>query len=337
MCQDIKGNRQGGEVDVGLAEWQAGIIGVSSHHTTQCAAVVGQPMHELVKSWPPIDSDVAPVSAGWSRQKESLAARPTLGSPVAHTEGCGGNAIIQNYSVIARRLGVTSNGRLVEGLRRNLHIRDGMLTLDAGCGCGGDARQLARKTGAYVVCLDLNSPMLARVPSEMPRIRADVLSMPFTDGCFDRLYAVNLLQLLPERRSFLLEAARVLRWGGLIGLPMTAQEQVAERFMNRFFPSLAAIERRRYPPRDALVEELCAAGFETLRVLPLNLGTFRVDEAYVRRQRTGITSGLSLVGTDERKRGLNALAKAVEQWAARGCYPEVPRRRTLFVAKKVRG
>jgi ubiquinone/menaquinone biosynthesis C-methylase UbiE len=241
---------------------------------------------------------------------------------------------LQDYSLIAERLGVTSNNLLVNQLIEKLEIGRHSLVVDIGCGTAGDAASIARKTGAHVVGLDKSNAMLSRADRIVTPILADTRAIPLRSGCASAAYSVNLMQLLPDRSAMFVEVARILRPKGLFALPTTTHQQLRRRFLNQFFPSLFRIERKRYPKIASLLGELEASGFSFAQCHALHLGTFRIDERYLDRQRTGIISGLGLLPGTERDEGLRRL----EHFVAFSQSKKHPRRvrwvRTLVIAQK---
>jgi len=83
-------------------------------------------------------------------------------------------------------------------------------TLDVGCGTGFLSQHLRGK----LTLLDASEDMLAIAATRVPEARlvqAEVPTLPFADGAFERVFSSHLYDhLLPaDRRSFLAEARRV--------------------------------------------------------------------------------------------------------------------------------
>lgn len=239
----------------------------------------------------------------------------------------------QNYAAIAAALGVTHSRLLCKSLIAALRVHAGMIMLDVGAGACGDAAWIARSTGARVVCVDTSQDMLACSPGAVMPVRANALALPIGRGTIDGAYAVNLLQLIERPAALLHEVRRALRLGGRIALPVTSHERLATRFLNRFFPSLEAIEQRRFPPVQTLVQLLGDLGFKAASHTEIDLGYFTVDRAYVHRIRSGIFSGLNLLPVDERARGLDGLEDWVRRSEASGSWHQERRIRTMIVAE----
>jgi SAM-dependent methyltransferase len=103
-------------------------------------------------------------------------------------------------------------------LRTNLEHTDG-LVLDLACGAGRWTRTLMRHLGGdRVVGLDLSIAMITLIRSTLPDlcvVRGTALRLPFATGSLGAVNCSNALQLLPDPRTVLIEAARCLRPGGL--------------------------------------------------------------------------------------------------------------------------
>ncbi|MGB2875427.1 MAG: glycosyltransferase [Gaiellaceae bacterium] len=103
---------------------------------------------------------------------------------------------------------------VVEGLSRE----HGLRVLDVGGGYGRLAEPLAARHDVTLV--DLSPEMLAeareRCPPEIALVQADARELPFPDGSFDVVLAIDLLAHLPELDQALRELARVASPGGRV-------------------------------------------------------------------------------------------------------------------------
>ena len=100
------------------------------------------------------------------------------------------------------------------------------LVLDLGIGPGVSALMMgARRPQARFVGLDLSLPMLkkARTGREqagwpvgrLMLVQADADHLPLAEGSFDAAAAHSFLYLIPDHHAALIEANRVMRYGGL--------------------------------------------------------------------------------------------------------------------------
>lgn len=239
-------------------------------------------------------------------------------------------SVRQDYAAIAALLGRTSSPQTASVLGEALALREHERVLDIGCGAGGDAELVARTRRARVAGVDLSLPMLALAP--IPKVAGDAGALPFRDSTFDAAYAVNVLHLVRRLDTTLAEASRVLRPQGRIALPITTAEQIRDRYINRFFPSLASIDVERYPGEIRLRELLLRAGFDRLTWREADFGPFRIDRRYLERLRSGIFSALLLLPPEELRTGFEALEHEIRTTERRGWFREVDRVRTIVIA-----
>ncbi len=99
------------------------------------------------------------------------------------------------------------------------------LALDVATGPAGIALQVARRTGARVVGVDLSEPMLGQgrrnvawsgMSHQVLLALARAERLPFADGCFDAVSFSYLLRYVADPAATLAELARCLRPGGVM-------------------------------------------------------------------------------------------------------------------------
>lgn len=98
------------------------------------------------------------------------------------------------------------------------HVTPGTRLLDAGCGAGL-LPLLARLRGATVAGLDASAPLIAiareRLPAADLRV-GELETLPFDDGSFDAVTAVNSVIFAADPDAALRELRRVVRAGGRV-------------------------------------------------------------------------------------------------------------------------
>ena len=108
---------------------------------------------------------------------------------------------------------------------RHIPAQPGTRILDAGCGSGSMAREIAKAApGSIVVGIDLRDKYVdyARRRAEAEGLRnltfetGDVRELPFADGAFDIIWTKYLLQWVADPMRAMHEFARVLKPGGLL-------------------------------------------------------------------------------------------------------------------------
>ena len=129
------------------------------------------------------------------------------------------------YDRLAEVLSFGQNGRWRRAMVDQIARAPGETVLDVASGTAGVAIQLARRTTARVVGVDLTEQMLRQGNTNVARAglarqiglaagRAEQL--PFRDASFDALTFTYLLRYVDDPKATLAELARVVRPGGKV-------------------------------------------------------------------------------------------------------------------------
>ncbi len=145
--------------------------------------------------------------------------------------------------------------------------------LDFGCGTGNYLNRLQLAFGCRCCGVEPSEGMraLATAKNGCLEIRpGDHRKVPFASESFDFAFLTDVIHHVPDLALMFSELCRVLKCGGCLCVVTESHEQIQSRFYNRYFPSLAANEQRRYPKVDCIVQSAVAAGFryETTAILP---------------------------------------------------------------------
>jgi ubiquinone/menaquinone biosynthesis C-methylase UbiE len=151
-------------------------------------------------------------------------------------------------------------------------IRPGDRILDAGCGLGGPALDIARAFAGVRVDAITLSPVQARYASSFARhagladrVRvcvADFHSLPFASGVFDVALFLESIGYAYDVRQLLAEVYRVLRPGGALYIKGVFQREPVDSARER--AALAEFDQayvHRTPRAGATVEAIGATGF----------------------------------------------------------------------------
>lgn len=144
------------------------------------------------------------------------------GEPVARTVFAG---LPAQYDRLAYLLSLGQDRRWRHAVVSRVAAASPRLVLDVATGPAGIALAIAARTGADVVGVDLNEPMLR---AGLPRVRRSATGgrvrlaagradqLPFPDGTFDAVSFSYLLRYVDDPAATIAELARCLRPGGTL-------------------------------------------------------------------------------------------------------------------------
>jgi SAM-dependent methyltransferase len=144
-------------------------------------------------------------------------------------------------------------------------------------------------------------------------VRGSAYRLPVGDREAALVMMVMVVHLLRQRVRAFSETRRVLRPGGRLSVWSFTPRHVEEFYLNDYFPSIALIDRPRFPPVQTLTSELRRAGFEDVRV-EVSDEPRRINIAeVVDRVRGRYISTLSLLPPLEYRLGLQRLEEMLAQ------------------------
>jgi demethylmenaquinone methyltransferase / 2-methoxy-6-polyprenyl-1,4-benzoquinol methylase len=129
------------------------------------------------------------------------------------------------YDALAEILSFGQNGRWRKAMVDRLTPGKDQIVLDVAAGTAGISLQIARRTGARVIGLDLTEQMLRRglakvtaagLPARIPLIAGRAEQLPLADASVDALTFSYLLRYVSDPQATLTELTRVVRPGGTI-------------------------------------------------------------------------------------------------------------------------
>lgn len=182
----------------------------------------------------------------------------------------------------------------------------GRTVLDVGCGTGKLLAALVEHASCKGWGVDPSEPMLGVARAGLPPSvglklgRAEAL--PFRDGWFERVTMSLVVHLVDRPRAFA-EATRVLAGEGRLAIVTFAPAHFDTYWLNPWFPSIAELDRRRFPDADELRAELAAAGLARVTVVPFGWVEEIDRETALARVRGRHISTFDLLGRDELEEG----------------------------------
>jgi tocopherol O-methyltransferase len=135
-----------------------------------------------------------------------------------------GDHVHHGYWATGRETPGEAANALVDLLADRLDLRPGLSLVDIGCGYGETARRLAATRGVDVTGLTVSAAQAgyaATKPAHGGRVEiavGDWLANGFPAACFDRAYAIESSEHMPDKQRFFDEAYRTLRPGGVFGI-----------------------------------------------------------------------------------------------------------------------
>jgi ubiquinone/menaquinone biosynthesis C-methylase UbiE len=126
-------------------------------------------------------------------------------------------------------------------------VAPGSRVLDAGCGAGAFAKELARR-GYDVEGIDLSEAMVEAARKNVPSVRFHVGSverLPFSENTFDAVTCLGVLEYLDGDEAALREIRRVLKPGGhaILGVPSTSPIYYLDCMLQRLMRARAPLYR----------------------------------------------------------------------------------------------
>jgi SAM-dependent methyltransferase len=206
----------------------------------------------------------------------------------------------------------------LQTMLRDAALQPGDRVVEVGCGTGRLTLPLAGMTLAGVTGVDSEARMLdvARRKDTAGRIewiRGSAYRLPLDDGAAALVVMVMVVHLLRQRVRAFTEARRILRPGGQLSLWTFTPRHVEEFYLNSYFPSIAVIDRPRFPSVAVLSAELRRGGFEEVRVQVMDEPRQLDIADVVDRVRGRYISTLAMLPPLEYRLGLQHLEEMLAQ------------------------
>jgi SAM-dependent methyltransferase len=143
---------------------------------------------------------------------------------------------------------------------------NGRRVLEVGSGTGRLAEALTSRAGTRVFAIDASQAMVEQARARGVNVRLGrAEALPFKRGWFDAAVMRMVAHLLDRSRA-LPEVARVLGVDGRLVVATADPAGFDRAWFARYFPSVPAVDRRRFPTAEVLATEIAAAGLSTVRV-----------------------------------------------------------------------
>ena len=135
-----------------------------------------------------------------------------------------GDHVHHGYWATGRETPAEAAEALIDLLANRLNLVPGLAVVDIGCGYGETARRLASTWGLDVTGLTVSAAQADYAATKgvaggrVAIVVRDWLANGMPDARFDRAYAIESSEHMPDKQRFFDEAFRVLRPGGIFGV-----------------------------------------------------------------------------------------------------------------------
>jgi ubiquinone/menaquinone biosynthesis C-methylase UbiE len=247
------------------------------------------------------------------------------------------NIPIQDYKIIVKVIGDNVTPNISDAIINSLNITQDSNIIELGCGTGGNAKYISSKTGASVFGVDNNEYVIEQASKIIPVIKFDLAykQYPIISNSVDGVYFLNLLQLIENKDQFFNEIFRILKPQGRLFMLITTKNQIEERYINRYFPSLVSIEFDRHLSEVNIVTILNQSGFSIIDQYEIISDYCIINNEYLDRLKSGILSSLLILDESERVDGLKNLEIDIQQFKLNSDYPKYMRIKKALVAQKL--
>jgi len=204
----------------------------------------------------------------------------------------------------------TLRGLALLDLARQLNAQQ---ILEVGSGTGFWLNILSQ-TGRTMFGLDYSMGMLEqakRQSASLKLARGTATGLPYRDRSFDLVYSVDALHHFGDQRTFVSEAFRVLKAGGVLAVIGFDPHAATTRwYIYDYFDHVYDNDLRRYPSRAAITGGMKAVGFENIstrsveHVKNIHVGDAVLKDPYLKHNST---SQLALLDMDDYQKGVERI------------------------------
>ncbi len=148
-------------------------------------------------------------------------------------------------------------------LLENTHVPDGSRVLDVACGNGRFLRMLSRSHHFSGYGIDIAEKMVENAAKLKPSMKFEVArcdQLPFSDDSFNIITVNAAFHHFPRVRAFSIEAARVLKTGGMLYIAEIYYPGILKIIFNLYFKFSKEGDVRIYKPEE-ITGLLNATGF----------------------------------------------------------------------------
>jgi ubiquinone/menaquinone biosynthesis C-methylase UbiE len=205
---------------------------------------------------------------------------------------------------------------IIDRFKARVPLAPSTTVLDFGCGTGNYLIQLHRRFGCQCYGVEPSDGMRTRAREKSGRLiveKGNHLSIPFGASMFDFAYMTDVIHHVPQIDRMFSELARILRPRACLCVATESHAQIDARFYNRYFPSLAKIEKERYPDIHTILANAKASGFSRSECESIAVPGRTISEDFILNVREKNWSMFRLLAESEFSAGLATLSAHTNQ------------------------
>ncbi|HUJ12096.1 MAG TPA: class I SAM-dependent methyltransferase [Verrucomicrobiae bacterium] len=204
----------------------------------------------------------------------------------------------------------TYSDEVIDRFRAGVALTPSTCVLDFGCGTGNYLSRIYERFGCQCYGVEPSDAMRNKAQSKtgsLEIVQGDHLAIPLPSEHFDFCYMTDVIHHVPDVLSMFRELLRVLKAGAVLCVVTESYAQIDAR--NRYFPSLAVNEKRRYPDIGEISARASEVGFCVTAREVLSSPARCISEDFLRNVAEKNWSMFRLLSEDEFTSGLQALQR----------------------------
>ena len=187
--------------------------------------------------------------------------------------------------------------------------------LELGPGTGNSTQGFLDAWPCDLVALEQSAGMISQarakaIPSHW--VHGDARELPFRDASFDMVFAVLVLQHIPEADAVIRECRRIVG-DGCVAFVTAPRDFIEHHPLRPYFPSFSRIDLDRFQSEGALLDLMTAEGFAETGQIAVNAEPQPINAGYLEKIAHKFISTFHLIPEVEFQRGLAALRAEIER------------------------
>jgi SAM-dependent methyltransferase len=234
----------------------------------------------------------------------------------------GGDKLAELYDDIGIRYDTTRKAdlELTRRILNHLQIFDEQKVIDLACGSGNYTAALSN-LGVNISGVDISEEMIKKAKQKSEKINwyhADIANLPFQYSEFTGAICTLAIHHFQDLQKIFKEINRILKVGSRLVIFTSSPEQMANYWLNEYFPKMMKKSIIQMPKIETVSEALenngfHIVGYETFMIQPdlqdffLYSGKYK-PEIYIKSEvRDGISSFAALASREEIENGVKNL------------------------------